>query len=356
MKSPNDSLAVEPFGMGAGMNLAGTSSDALGLGLRDRFRGALLGMSLAPAVSSLNKTSQRPAFTQPAFTQTTFTQTTFTDSATGLTLAMLSVVVPKLLRYHDSWERRRNWLFAQALSQSAEATISAPTAQTQTLLLGDFLEMALSGLEKGLERFGASELTRLKSRLTHYDLAIAQQQYYLRVLAEIVHGYSQVPNSTPRFSEARSLEARSSELQSSSPSAFSEAILSALRHRESYGFAVTAAAEWGEIAPAIAGLLAGASGGQAALPVLWQLSNSWKDRRGDDDRGHDRGDGSRVGRVGLMAMSSESVAIASSESVAIADELFAQWAGIQPADVSSGPSSGISSGASPDLPSLTGRK
>lgn len=258
VRSLTGSLAVEPFGGGADWSLRCSQG-----GLRDHFRGALLGLSLAPVA---------PINGPDALSQ-------------GLTQSMLTVVVPKLLRYCDSWERRRDWLFS-ATAANKSAWSGKPIAWVQVLMLGDFLEGVLSGSNYVGNPAGLNaDLTHLKRRLTHYDLTTSQQQYYLETLVAL-----------------------GSVGQSSNSSPFAGAILSALQYPESYGLTVQAAAAWGGIAPAIAGLLAGARGGQSCIPVLWLLPDApLLDRPLS---------------AGLGDMTSSAV-------VAIADQLFAQWAGIQ---------------------------
>jgi hypothetical protein len=254
------SLAVEPFGGDAGWSLRCSQG-----GLRDRFRGALLGLSLAPVAPDLT-------------------------ASQGLTQSMLTAAVPKLLRYFDSWERRRDW-FLSVTAANKSVWSSEPIAWVQVLMLGDFLEGVLSGSNDAGNSAGLNaELTRLRQRLTHYDLTTSQHQYYLETLAAL-----------------------GSVGQSSNSSPFAGAILSALHYPESYGLAVQAAAAWGGIAPAIAGLLAGARGGQSCIPVLWLLPDAPLPDAPLPDRPFSEG---------LGDMTSSAV-------IAIADQLFAQWAGMQ---------------------------
>jgi hypothetical protein len=267
VRSLTDGLAVDPFG---GWRIP-LCSDG---GLRDRFRGALLGMSLAPVALGCGPVHFPDALSQ------------------GLTQARLRAAVPKLLRYCDSWERRRDWVFSVSAAHdsvdnssvdSSSADSGELIAWVQVLILGDFLEMVLFDFQSNFNpaEFKAA-LTGLKRRLTHYDLTTSQHQYYLETLAELA-----------------------SASQPSNSSAFAGAILSALHYCESYGFCVQAAAAWGGIAPAIAGLLAGARGSQSCIPVLW-LSTEEPLPGGSGD---------------MSDMKQSAV-------VAMADKLFAQWAGI----------------------------
>ncbi len=227
--------------------------------LCNRFRGALLGLSLAPAAL--------PAVQCPGID--------------GLTQPMLRTAAPKLLRYHDSWERRWDWV------RSTEAFIPPKSsansvAAVQVLILGDLLEMLLSC------RYKLSGFTHLAGRSMRYDLPTNQQRYYQETLAKISRG------RLPLFSLSSA-----SAHNTFAGGAFVGGIVSALRQLESYGLSVQAAAGYGGIAPAIAGFLAGAAGGLSSLPVLWQIRDGLG--RGNDVKG--------------------------SEVIAIADNLFAQWAG-----------------------------
>ncbi len=286
--SLSSGLAVEPWAVGSRMNSSGA--------LRDRFRGALLGLNLAPVALRLyGKCGAEPV----AITGTE-------GGAEGLNQAILKAAVPKLLRYHDSWERRQHWIFSARTISSLEALSVSDerVAQVQLLLLGDFLEMALYdralydsdriGVNAGFGN-GFEDLTHLASRLKQYDLPAGQQQYYLEALAKI----SQEPSQ-------------------SSTSGLVGAILSASQYPESYGLSVRAAAKWGGIAPAIAGLMAGARSGQSALPVLWQVSGAQEGSPGD------------ALEEGLKdALGAEGCTVKCSALVAIADQLFAQWVGLQ---------------------------
>lgn len=224
--------------------------------LRDRFRGALLGLSLAPTVLGAD-----------------------TD---GLTQPMLKVAAPQLLRYHDSWERRWDWVCSSAAFMTTQPFVN-PLATVQVLILGDLLEVLLC------DRAKLSDFTHLAGRSMRYDLPTEQQQYY-RNFAEILR--DRLPLLTLSSASMPSTFA---------DDAFVGGLVSALRHLESYALSVQAAAEQGGIAPAIAGFLAGATGGVSSLPVLWQI----RDGRG---RGND---------------------VKCSKVLAIADGLFADWSGIQ---------------------------
>ena len=224
--------------------------------LRDRFRGALLGLSLAP--------------------------TAVCASTHGLTQPMLEVAAPQLLRYHDSWERRWDWVRSSAACMTTQP-FANPLATVQILILGDLLEMLLS------DRAQLSGFTHLAGRSMRYDLPTEQQQYY-RDFAEILR------DRLPLLALPSALAP-----DTFTSDAFVGGLVSALMHLESYALSVQTAAEQGGIAPMIAGFLAGATGGVSSLPVLWQIR---------DGRGH--GDGVKCSKV-----------------LAIADGLFADWSGIQ---------------------------
>jgi hypothetical protein len=225
-----DGLTVGSWPVSSGVNL----SEVHGA-LRDRFRGALLGLSLAPVALRLGgKPTLKPV-----------------SVASGLNHSRLARAVPKLLRYHDSWERRRHWIFSAGAMPQARTADDDLIAQVQLLMLGDCLEMALqdSDTARLSDRFGKGfkDLAHFADRLKQYDLSAEQQQYSLETLADFSNGQ---------------------------PRAFAGAILSAWQYPESYGCSVQAAAEWGGMAPAIAGLIAGARGGQSAIPVLWQMGEA----------------------------------------------------------------------------------
>ena len=224
--------------------------------LHDRFRGALLGLSLAPAVLCAGKD--------------------------GLTLPMLKVAAPKLLRYHDSGERRWGEICSSEAFMTTQGFVN-PAATVQALILGDLLEVLLC------DRPELSDFTHLAGRSMRYDLPTEQQQYY-RNFAEILRDRLSL------------LTLPSASMPSTfADDAFVGGLVSALRHLESYALSVQTAAEYDGIAPAIAGFLAGATGGVSSLPVLWQIRGG-------------RGRGGELNRSKVMA---------------IADDLFADWSGIQ---------------------------
>ena len=194
--------------------------------LRDRFRGALLGLSLAPTILG----SSTDALTQP----------------------LLKVAAPQLLRYHDSWERRWAWVCSSEAGMTPPR-FTNPMATVQILILGDLLEMLLCDRPK------LSSFTHLAGRSMRYDLPTEQQRYYRERVTEISRDRS--PSLTLPSALAPDAIAGG---------AFVGGIVSALRHLESYVLSVQSAAEHGGIAPAITGFLAGATGGLSSLPVLWQ--------------------------------------------------------------------------------------
>ncbi len=312
-----NSLAVEPLG-GRGVSANMTLLGARGT-LRDRFRGALLGLSLAPTALCVIEKNVVEAVSLKGSEKGSGKGSG--EVVEGLDRSILGAIVPKLLRYHDSWERRRDWIVSGAIplegcaialsetDQDAEQpAYCEPIVQVQMLMLGDFLEMALGGFDYPHPHVsdGLSGLAYLENRLSQYDLPTVQQRYYLTALAEIFPG--QLSRKDLRRSSVSIFSSGAPSF--SAPTAFVGAILCALRYPESYGLAVQAAAAWGELAVAIAGLLAGASGGQSALPVLWQLKHGlMSDGVG---AGHD---------------------VNGSEVLAIADRLFGQWAGIAGAGI-----------------------
>lgn len=286
-------------------------------GQLDRFRGGLLGIGMVPtalAIASQN-TAQGTTGDHPdnltgeltgelrkaadfAMVQTKlFTsqpnplqQLSFHRSLSkkGERFTLLAAI-PGLMRYHDSWERR----WQQAISNGRINDV----AIVHTLLLGDLLEVVLCGYECDAYSFAC-----LEDRLTRCDLSIEQRRYYRSSLASIsARQLPQVDASagalSPFYLEGVSEGA-----------ALIGGAIGALSYPESYRTAVYLSAQYGVIAPVIAGLLSGCAGGYSSLPVLWQLA----DRLSFDE-----------------ARSRSDPKFNYSEMMRIADSLFAQWAGVQ---------------------------
>lgn len=236
--------------------------------LLSRFRGALLGLALAPVPFGASSQGwERPTEEKR-------------DEENRIGLWELSLGI---LRHHDHWETRWQWLMS-----AAEPSCLTPV---QALIIGDLLERVLcNGLpERPHQRLilntksGFSDFTYLENRLSRYDLPTEAQRYYQMA-------FTCVANALP---------------PEQGQDAFISGVLCGLRQLPSYGLAVQMAAQFGGVAVIVAGLLAGARGAEVALPVLWQLS----DRATTSDR-------------------AENLPVNYLEVVAIADRLFNQWAGV----------------------------
>lgn len=240
--------------------------------LQSQFRGALLGLALAPKVAGL------PNFELPRGEVTT-------GKKHSISLWRLAL---GLLRHHDSYERRRQWILSkEMLPEATSAAEPLGTTTVQALLLGDVLEAAMSSSL-------SAKLCQSPSPhgLSKYNLPIEQKRYYQRSWADMSARHSGIV-PLPFNQNAAALDK------------VVKSVLCALHYSQSYGLAVKMAAQYGKSALLITGFLAGAMGSQAALPVLWQL----KDRA-------------------TVAHGSAHSAFKYSEVVAIADRLFAQWAGV----------------------------
>lgn len=293
----------------------------------DQFRGGVLGMGLAPvalAITPQRKTqnaagligkraraaafalTQMRAFTSQVTDEGHFPYQNFSKKDERFTLL---AAVPTLMRYYDSWELRSQQV--RSKGQMNEVAVA------EALLLGDLLEIVLCGCQQDeygnesdanakvkLDGIRLSGLTYWEDRLTRYDLPTEQQRYYRSGLARILSRYlpdvdAHAVSDAPSFLEGDSLIGSA---------------VCALHYPESYGLAVRLSAQYGVIAPVIAGLLSGCAGGYSSLPVLWQLADSLstdEDRSSDEDHSPDAQD------------------FSCSEMMRVADDLFAQWAGVQ---------------------------
>lgn len=235
--------------------------------LLSRFRGALLGLSLSSVPFGVSfQGRERPSEEKRS-----------EEKRLGLWKLSLG-----MLRHHDDWETR------QQLASVAE---SLCLTRVQALIMGDLLERVLCGVSiarphRPLVLDTKSEFsgfTYLENRLSRYDLPTEAQRYYQMTFACIADGLSPEQGQD----------------------AFTIGVLCGLQQSSSYGLAVQTAAQFGEFATIVAGLLAGAMGAEVALPVLWQLS--------DRAMGSDRAENLTVNYL---------------EVVAIADRLFNRWAGV----------------------------
>ena len=259
--------------------------------VRDRFRGALIGLSLAPtavsaqlsADSSVNKLSECAAFSleqtrvflrQPHAFDLSHVQTASCsyDSELIGSESVLWASIPVLLRYHDSWQRRLQWV-SDGWQRSASApsswalTGSSQPAQAdifaQVLVLGELLELLLNG--HCLPIAGLSQLQERPTAIALSTHLPVIAPHYRRILAALWTGAS---NASP----PASLQSLSAASEATARQGFVDAALIALRYLESYPISVQMAAKQGGTAPLVTALIAGAWGGQASLPALWQTS------------------------------------------------------------------------------------
>ena len=242
--------------------------------LQSRFRGALLGLVLSANASDVNNGLNHKTTAKPVLKH-------------KISLWHLSL---GLLRHHDDWMRRWQWITSAA--QSGLTVVEA-------LIVGDVLEQVLCGLLDHRPTFGCidalgdrnrlddrlSGLTHLENRLLRYDLPAEQQRYYRKVFADISADI----------------------LPHTGQDAMTQGLLCGLQSPGSYGLSVQMAAQFGEVAILVAGLLSGAIGSQSALPVVWQLQYS-----------------------ATAEDSLADLAFQYLEVVAIADRLFNQWSGVLP--------------------------
>ncbi len=242
--------------------------------LRDRFRGVLLGLWLAPTAVSAGPTcaSNQPGLLAEAAAFSLSQSSVFlrrphafdlprTQMGKSLYGGQFSLLasIPLLLRYCDRWEWRLGWIEAQ---RSTVARLHQPEAViTHFLVLGDLLELLLCKPDSS----PVVGLSQLQKRSVLYALSAAEQRCYDKILAELLAGVA--------------------------TESFAEAVLIALLHSESYSLPVQIAASRQGIDPLVTAVVAGATGGRVSLPAHWQLSQRC------------------------------------SEVVAIADDLFGQWAG-----------------------------
>lgn len=287
---------MEQLGSCTAIGCRETGSIGARRSVRDRFQGALLGLWFVPtavrsarflADDSANMLAEAVAFSigqVNAFLQQPHSSSRVqidiqTKSSPYKNEFLLLASIPGLLRYHDSWERRSQWIrqISAHLSPAADASnwsLADPSPRTQAatiaqiLILGDLLELLLGSHS----RSPIALLNQLQAHAVPYVLSAPEQHHYEDILAKLLAGVS-----TGSLNEYQG---------------FVGAALIALHHLESYSVSVQMAAGWGGMAPLVTGVLAGAGGGRASLPVLWQISPRCP------------------------------------EIVAIADDLFSRWAGI----------------------------
>jgi hypothetical protein len=239
----------------------------------DKFQGAFLGLWLVPTAVSLSQIcsnsriqgqnranlvshlAKANAFgfeqvqaylSAPSALPSITTESTATESTR---LSVLLSSVPGLLRYHDSRTRREQWVSAR-LAAGPDLADRLPAFTAEVLRLGEGLQIAFKGSPSD------------RDSDDNYDDLLA-----------------------PLFSFSRN---------------------PVLPHN--YGLSVQLAAQQSAADAAIAGLMAGAWGGRASLPVLWQMQPLHPRISLQQDPGPSR----------------QTV-------IALANRLFAQWAGINAA-------------------------
>ncbi len=266
---------------------------------RDRCQGALLGLWLAPAAArTLNISLSQPvAADMVAAVALSFAQINhFTESPStfhtrpwpqGLPYWLFSL--PVLLRYHDSWQQRLQWVHRHlsnslsGLSRSdslttAETKINS-IATAQTLLLGDLLQIALSpgssasnlgSTAQGQRwQFWQNHFTHLADRAHAYSLISGQTLFYQRLLTDLDQAFQ----AFQAFNPALAKTVAEVSPQTAADQVWVQALAIALDQLQSYRLTTPLPATWGYSA-LVAPLMAGALQGQAALPVLCQICSA----------------------------------------------------------------------------------
>ena len=252
--------------------------------MRDRFQGALLGLSLTPtALSSWPQPApgDRAMLTQAidialsssgGFARLDATTAFYPDMANRLSPTFwLPASVPVLLRYHDSWARRLRRL--SPLSALNALAVPACQRLAQIALLGDLLE----AMDKGWAGSSWNDwLVTCSARYTDWPQLQIQYRFILSALA--------LPESSSlgRWAQA-SASLPIDCTVNKNHDGFVQGVASALIFLESYVLAVNSAAKsasrpsaeqtveatWESVF--VSGLLAGALNGKSAIPVLWQM-------------------------------------------------------------------------------------
>lgn len=291
----------------------------------DRFRGALLGLWLAPvAVALLAErwpdcdADGSDSVATSAATSVATAQETATLLSGGFALMhafasepaafrqSLSVIVeavfedlgpcplpawlaslPALLRYHDSRSLRLQWLDSQQLSLQALSTsspLSWAASVDHIIQLGDFLEIALSGWTPPLIDY----VTGLCGEPSAQSPALATAQKTAQKIAQTTACDDFIKRLISAFGGLP-------EDWFAAGSVFPTALLQARPCKSEQTL--------------LLGLLTGVLNGASQLPVLWQMMSSTRLVYGFDAKGN------AICRVAIVRM---------------ADQLLHQWAGIQP--------------------------
>ncbi len=263
---------------------------------RDRCQGALLGLWLAPtAIRALNSSGRHQpvapdiaaavALSYAQVNYFTASPSTFYTQPWPKALPYWLVSLPVLLRYHDSWQARLQWLhrhlsnaFSSHLSRLNSLTKSEPKSESQVnsidiaqaLLLGDLLQIALrrEGSASDLDsmdhgqrwQYWQNHLLLLADRAPAYRFILGQTRSYSKLLADLDQALNHSSHET--FVEAITLTAPDQ--------IWVKAVAAAIAQPQSYGLATRQLAHWGNRA-LVAPVMAGALQGQAALPLLCQL-------------------------------------------------------------------------------------
>ncbi|PZO45393.1 MAG: hypothetical protein DCF15_21590 [Phormidesmis priestleyi] len=265
---------------------------------RDRCQGALLGLWLAPtAIRTLNISGDRPAnrpvnlplapdmaadmaavaaLSLAQVNHFTASPSTFHTRPWPKALPYWLFSLPVLLRYHDSWQQRLQWVYMHLSSldslTKADAKINS-IAISQSLLLGDLLQIALrcegNSTDLGCVgqgqrwQFWQNHLSLLAERAQAYNLISGQTLSYQTLLTHLNQAFT---NQAFTFAEASPLAA--------ADQIWVQALAAALSQPQSYSLTARQLAYWGDRTALVAPLMSGALQGQAALPVLCQLRSA----------------------------------------------------------------------------------
>ena len=233
--------------------------------LRDRFQGALMGLALVPVALQIDAIAYRQT---PA-------------------IKLIETLAPGLLRHHDHWQRRRQWIENAAPSQTSvsQTSVSQTSIDTaQLLLAGDWLEAIITN-KNHLSSFVTESQDRIESDFHRYNFSDEQMQCY-QASHQCLHRVLR-QNAVVSESYALSIQTVAKEIHTSKTLTEYE---SALRRT------------------AIIGFLVGAAGGLAALPVLWQMDLAQTNF-------------SQADYQNSVSTSRQAILIA-------ANQLYEQWAGV----------------------------
>ncbi len=290
---------------------------------RDRCQGALLGLWLAPAAARTLSLSQPATADMAAAMALSFAQinrftaspSTFYTRPWPKVLPYWLFSLPVLLRYHDSWQQRLQWVHRH-LSNSLSSPLSSLSgsdsltkaetkinsiATAQALLLGDLLQIALSQGSNASNLGSSTQGQRWQFWQNHFTH-----------LADRAHAYRLIPGQTLSYqnlltdlNQALTETLTEASTRTATDQIWVQALAMALAQPQSYRLTTQLAADWGNSA-LVAPLMAGALQGQAALPVLCQL------------------------RSAHLPLASHQQILDRATLIAAANRLVDQWAGILP--------------------------